>query len=125
MKIGTDASLTECRCEGYTIMEYKKRELIQKGKLNPECCVRFYAYYPEYILEEMYPELTETEVKLLPRSDKLDFDIELTTIDLWDMYKAYKEGIDSLVGKLDRCFPNNQYDLLELADDINSYCGLG
>lgn len=116
MRIGTDASMSICKTDGYMIMDYKVRELMPKGVLNPDCSVRFIKHIPDYIKEEInwcigMPAFTT--------------DATVSANDVWELYLSHKEGIDSMCGfEGDREFPKDPYDLLSIADEVDSYCGL-
>lgn len=118
MKIGTDVSLDVCRNEGYLMMEFKKRELIKKGVLDPECDVRFYQHLPDYCLRETYG--TERPVG----TPTICLNVWLNANDIWDLYQRNAKSIDETCGINDREFPQDEYDLLSLASDIDGYSGL-
>lgn len=117
MKIGTDVDFGTCRAEGYLMMEYKKRELISKGVLNPNTAVRFFAHYPDYCLEEIYGTPNPVGIKTILT------DIDLSANDVWGLYLEDKESIDSFCG-LSHEFPTCEFSLLNLASDVKSYKGL-
>lgn len=117
MRIGLDVDSQTNIKEGYLIMEFKKRELMPKGILNPETSCRFLQHVPDYVLEEMYGSVRPVG------QSTLITDQYLNANDLWKMYKNDKESIDSLIGEQLE-FPTDEYYLLRLADAINSYCGL-
>lgn len=55
MRIGTDCSLMVCLREGYTVIDFKVRELFPNGRkagMDKDCFVRFSASYPEYQRKE-------------------------------------------------------------------------
>lgn len=112
MKIGTDIDMQTNIYEGYQIMEFKKRELFTKGKLNKGVYCRFYRYFPYYTLYR-----NAVGVK------KIYEDIELCADDLWELYHENKEGIDFFIGDSHK-YPICEYDMLRLASDISLYCGL-
>lgn len=118
MKIGTDVDMSTNIAEGYMIMEFKKRELITKGKLNREVYVRFYKHCPDYVLFEMYG----TD-KLVGQPTIME-DTTLSAEDVWETYLEDKDSIDSFCGVQGRIFPQDEYDLLNLASDVSSYKGL-
>ncbi len=112
MRIGTDISLKVCSEEGYLMMDYKARELVTKGKLNPDVSVRFFAHVPPYV-EERYVGYPITLVT----------DAYLSANDVWELYLHDKEGIDSCAG-LSHEFPTCPGSLLSLASDVDCYRGL-
>ena len=123
MKIGTDINLWTCRAGGYLMMEYNKNKLLKKGILQKDVYVRFTATSGYLAWNE--------NGKLLPpqlrKTDSYVLDTEFCWNDLVEMYEADKKGIDSFCG-YENCIPDFEnpgaYDLLNLADDINSYKGL-
>lgn len=117
MKIGTDVDMQTNIAEGYMIAEFKVRELYPNGRkkgINPDCPVRFYCHFPEYILKEADHSIGEKTIVV---------DSTLSANDLWELYVENKEGIDSLVG-MEHNFPEDEYTMLNLASDINAECGL-
>lgn len=109
-KIGTDASMDENIASGYGIIEFDREELMPDGKLKPDVEVRFMRHYPDYLSEYIAGEL-----------------MTATYIDAnaaMEIYYEHKKDIDSFTGMTDRGFPDNEYELLQLLDDIESYCGL-
>lgn len=118
MKIGIDVNMSTNIAEGYLIAEFKKRELFTKGKLNPNVEMRFFAHLPDFILEEIYGTAKPVGVSILCT------DVYLSANDLWEMYEQDKCGIDSVCGITGRIFPENEWDMLNLAADINAYKGL-
>lgn len=112
MRIGTDLSLKVCSEEGYLMMDYKKRELITKGKLNADVKVRFMSHVPPYV-----------EKRYVGESITLMTDVELSANDVWEKYLQHKESVDSCCG-LSHEFPTCEYSLLSLASDVDGYCGL-
>lgn len=116
MKIGIDGSMDVNIAEGYGIMEFKKRELFPNGTFDPDCSVRFFAHYPEYVLEELYGTRNPVGVKRLVR------DTWMSANEAWEIYLSKKDSIDSFVGQEgEREFPTEEYGLLHLIDDLNSY----
>jgi hypothetical protein len=122
MRIGTDMSIAECRCSGYMVMDFKKRELLKKGVLNKDCPVTLSISNPEGwndtgrpMIGSGYPlwSLTPTEYSWNDLMDLLD--------------EKSREGIESCCD-WKNCQPNldtpNEYDLLHLASDISSYMSL-
>lgn len=112
MRIGTDLSLKECSNEGYLMMDYKARELMTKGKLNPDVDVYFLAHVPPYV-EERYVGIPIT----------LSTDKWLSANDVWELYLTDKESIDKCCG-LSHDFPTCPGSLLSLASDVDCYRGL-
>ena len=112
MRIGTDLSLKVCSEEGYLMMDFKKRELVTKGKLNADVNVHFLAHLPPYI-EERYVGQPITLIT----------DVHLSANDIWEKYIAHKESIDETCG-LSHEFPTCPHSLLSLASDVDAYCGL-
>ena len=118
MKIGTDISLSECKREGYTMIEFKVRELYPNGRkngINKDHYVSVTEHYPDYIIEEdaFYKGLLMTD-----------------TIMSWDdaleSYLSHEDGMNSSC-ETDKFinFENpTEYDLLNLISDLSSYCGL-
>lgn len=118
MKIGQDVNMDVNIQEGYQIMEFKKRELFKGGKLNPDADCRFYKHLPSYVLNEMYGSDNPIGVK------KIHEDVNLTPSELWEIYKAKAADIDRYSGAENRKFPVDEYEVLNLAADISSYCGI-
>lgn len=119
MRIGTDVNLSTCYEEGYLVMEYKKRELFSgRGKdkiFNKDCAVRFLRHLPEY---------QRTELTRFP-TNSLFLDIDLSAEDVWEMYLRDKESIDETCGvEGGYSFPTDEYELLNLASDVDMYRGL-
>lgn len=110
MRIGEDVSIQTCRDEGYMVMDYP----VHKFKRDPtfvDC--RFTKSLPDYVREGEVGQ------------PMMVIDVWLNYEDLWEMYLEHKASIDSMIGgshpKKDEPDP---YDLLSLASDIDSYCGL-
>lgn len=116
MRIGTD-SISTCIAEGYLMMDYKVRELMPKGKLNPDAYVRIIGHFPDYILADIRKKEKTIGV---PR---LVLDVAYTVNGIWELYLEHKEGIDSFIGGSHE-FPSDPHDVLAIASDINPYCGL-
>ncbi len=110
MRIGMDVSIQTCRAEGYMVMDYPVYAF-KKDPLNTECI--FTNSLPEYSREGYIGE------KIIIVEEHYTYN------DLFEMYLERKEDIDSFVGfkreKLDNPTP---YDLLHLASDLDSYCGI-
>jgi len=113
MRIGTDVSLKECSNEGYLMMDFKKRELITKGKLNPDVNVHFLAHVPPYVNERYVGETIG-----------LHTDAKMSANDVWELYMEHQKSVDETCGMEPREFPTCEYSLLSLASDVNAYCGL-
>jgi hypothetical protein len=107
-----DVNMSTNIAEGYMIMEYKKRDLIKDGKLDPECYCRFLQHWPDYVRRS---EGWFGRKRLL-------LDIELNTNELWERYAEYKKDIDRFVG-YERTYPETPCDLMVLAGEVQSYCG--
>ena len=121
MKIGTDGSLAECRREGYTVIEYKKRELFTKGKLNREHAVRVTASNPRAWTDKGVPYPGERT------KDLYHLDTYICWNAVIELYRTHKAAIDKLVGR--EAFSTateepTEYDLLTLIDEVNAYCGI-
>jgi len=112
MRIGTDLSLKECSNEGYLMMDYKARELMTKGTLNPDVSVYFFSHVPPYV-EERYVGVPIT----------LMTDVNRSANEVWETYLEDKEGIDKCCG-LSHEFPTCPYSLLSLASDFDCYKNL-
>jgi hypothetical protein len=127
MKIGTDISLRECMASGYLMMEFKKRELFPKhlkGKMDKDAYVNFEQTMGWIThTENGYPKVPGTPKRRLYSL----YDCCYTFNDLLQIYIEYKDSIDSMCGMTedDRNLDNpTEYDMLNLASDINAYCGL-
>jgi hypothetical protein len=110
MRIGTDVSIQTCRAEGYMVIDYPVHAF-RKDPLYTDC--RFTDSYPDYArLHYVGEPIIRTDIKLNYK-------------DLWEKYIDNKKGIDSMIGDA-HWFKEvpEPYDLLLLASDINSYCGL-
>lgn len=110
MRIGMDVSIECCRAEGYMVMDYP----VHAFKASPttvDC--RFTRSIPEYARDGFIGE------KIIM------VDIMLNWEDLFETYLEHKSGIDSMIGgsykKTDTPEP---YMLLNLASDIDMYCGI-
>ena len=113
MRIGTDVSMDVNIGEGYTIMEYKKRELFKDVKFDPDCSCRFLAHYPAYIrqMEGWFGR------------KRLILDVDLSANELWDMYSENNKDIDRCMG-CPHEFPIDEFGMLILADSVRWYRGL-
>lgn len=117
MRVGTDVSIQCCIEEGYMMADYNSRKLYKRGELQPGHEVRFLAHLPGYLKSEMGWQVGDLSLLV---------DIDLSANDLWELYtenEETKQGIDSMIG-MEHKFPESIYDMLHLASDINSYCGL-
>lgn len=112
--IGNDISLDTCKEEGYLMVEFDARK-----KYDKALDYRFYAFYPEYV--ENYTAFEDQHT-----INKGDFriDINFSAVDLWELYKNHKKGIESFIGSTYKIIPEDIYTLLNLANDIRAYCGL-
>ncbi|RLA62118.1 MAG: hypothetical protein DRQ78_08280 [Epsilonproteobacteria bacterium] len=113
MRIGTDISIEVCRAEGYMVMDYPVHDF-RKNSCTTDC--RFTKSYPDYIREEMGWSVGQPIMIL---------DVYLNWEDLYEMYLENKESIDHFIGG--EYFETNNpspYNLLNLASDIDMYCGL-
>jgi len=126
MKIGTDLSIATCRDEGYMVIEFKKRELIKNGILQKDVFVectqslavddRWQNGKPQigYTCDELYSVL----------------DISHSWESIMEFFERHEKDIMSMCGANNReeyCINfdhPNEYDLLHLISDVNSYMGL-
>ena len=119
MKIGTDVSIKTCWEEGYLIMDFKVRELFPNGRkngLDKTCNVYFYCS-DGGVMQRGISGITKIV------DTWYDFNW------LMEVYESHKHSIDCMCGYgahnprpgLD--FPD-EFIMLNLASDINSYCGL-
>jgi hypothetical protein len=115
MKIGTDISIQECRDEGYCVIEFAVKELYPNGRKNgidKEHCVNFTKSLPAYMRG-----VGEQQIYL---------DVDYSWNDLVEIYLKHRDSIDSMIGDtwyIETLKPN-EYDILHLGSDIDSYCGL-
>lgn len=111
MRIGMDVSIQVCRDEGYMVMDYPVYAF-RKEPQNTDC--RFTKSIPEYAREEWF--VGETI---------LCVDQTLNYNELWEMYQDNLNGINSFIGGFHVWKENPTPDnLLILASDIDSWCGL-
>lgn len=110
MTIGTDASLLECKEEGYTMMKYDGRK-----PFDPDEPYEFFAYFPRYLTREDHGN---ERIEL--------FRVTLSFNDLKQEYLERKAAIDSCTeAHLHIDFDNpGFYDALHLADSVDAYCGI-
>lgn len=130
MRIGTDVSIAECRNSGYTVIEFKVKELFPNGRkagIDKDALVNVTISNPEewqngrpYIYDRFEGRISPLYVY----DDVMSWDA------VYEMYLNNKESIDSLCGidpvngwtfEVDN---PTEYDLLSLIDSVNSYCGL-
>ena len=106
--IGTDASLKECKKMGYLMMQYTGI------KVNPNRPYLFFSY-------------NHDDFEVNPKDKKISFSILCNLLNLIELYKIYKEGVDEMQD-WDFSLDPRDYDsfekVLDLADSLNSYCGL-
>ena len=105
--IGTDVSLNVCKNVGYLMMQFDARKPFQADRE-----VRLFSYYPDYCISES-PELKGVYLQ----------NTIMDANDVWRIYLSNQKGIDSCCG-ITHEFPKDYYDLLWLASDVSSYCGL-
>lgn len=118
MKIGTDIDMPTNIKEGYTIMEYKKRELFTKGVLNPDITCRFYKHYPDYILKEIYGSENPIGEGVFRIYEDNNYYANM----LWELYEPMKDKIDKFVGREENLvFPTDEYDMLTMYDELSAY----
>jgi len=104
--IGTDVSLSVCKAEGYTMIQFDARKKFDENRQ-----IRIFSYYPEYC--EGY-------------SGQIMTDTNYSFVELKETYERYKQGMDSCceTGKFVNFEKPTYKDFLFLASDISSYCGL-
>lgn len=118
MRIGQDINMQTNIAEGYAILEYKKRDLYNKGQFNTNGIARFIRHYPDYIKAEMVKHSGSiVDMRLM-------VDTTISANEVFEQYKHHQSGIDSFTGEKDRTVPANEYELLNLAADLDQYCGL-
>ena len=122
MKIGIDTSLDVCRDEGYSIIEFKKKELLDKdGKLKKDAYVNYKKSNPEKWKNGKYNFHGEGPAYYV--------DTVISFEDMVDFisYKDREEQVAKFAdwGNCPINFENpTVYDLLHLASDVDSYFGL-
>jgi hypothetical protein len=123
MKIGTDISLAECRAEGYGMIEFNKSKLLKKGILQKDTPVRYFRTFGYLSHDEKGRPL---ELGMM-KAELYITDTLISWNDLIEIYEPRKEGIDNFAD-FKNCPLNwdnpTEYDLLTLADIIDSYCGI-
>lgn len=123
MKIGTDGSLKTCNEEGYTVIDFKVRELYpngRKGGINKEHPVEFYACIPDHLRADMStPENPFGTGKL--------WSVCVSWIGLIEIFEQHEASIPQLVGQTREDliveYPD-EYSILHLGDAIQAYCGI-
>lgn len=128
MKIGTDVSIRECRDSGYMVIEFKKSELIKKGILQKDVCVKCSQSFPESWTNGRpnIASILENEPIWAVNPDEISHSWNSI---MW-YFEKYEKQILSMCGcasREDYCvnFNNpNEYDLLNLISDVAAYCGL-
>jgi len=133
MRIGTDISIATCRCEGYMVMDFKKRKLIKKGILDKDCVVDFTVSIPEYWNDAGKPMLPPRDTNNPRYFERMPVLYALDTCASWnDIMDIISDDKDraSVASCCDwsNCSPNfknpTEYDLLNLASDVNCYFGI-
>ena len=116
MKIGIDVSLMECWNSGYMIMDFLVKKLYPNGRKNgidPKYYVYFYRSDGGYI-KGIHRKIVN---------------MYLCWEDLLEFYNRYQKEIDSMCG-YDEDNPRpgldkpDEYVMVNLASDIDAYCGL-
>lgn len=109
--IGTDVSIEVCKNEGYLMLDWNP-----SIPFDPETPYNVYAFYPDYIREEFN---ISDETKML--------DTFISFNALLEIYDRHKEGVNSFAETDETVNFKNPgiYDLLNLASDLNAYCGIG
>ena len=127
MKIGTDVSLTVCRCEGYLVAEYKISELIKNGELDKDVSVHLTRSNPDQWTDNGRVKFGATDPYLL--NEYLSYN------DVIEAYLMDRDSIDSFMGNEPNAYNDFTYcdytainptihDLLILADSVDMYRGL-
>ena len=110
MRIGQDVSIQVCRDEGYMVMDYPVWDF-KKRPYTTDC--RFTKSLPNYCRDNV------------PGEKMIYLDMYLNWDDLWEIYQENQAGIDSMIGdSYDYHDGVNPHIVLNLASDIDSYCGL-
>jgi hypothetical protein len=126
MKIGTDISLAECRDSGYMVIEFKKRELIKKGVLQKDVyveCSQSWAFDDRW--QNGRPMIGYSRHELYAT-----YDVWHSWETILEMFEMNEQSIMEMCGATcrDDYYVNfdhpNEYDLLTLISDVNSYGGL-
>lgn len=116
MRIGQDVNMDTNIAEGYGILSYRKSDLYVKGKFNPNGEARFIRHFPDYCIAEAKDAGQE-----LP---KFLTNAAVSAQDVFEQYQKHANSIDSFCGTEPRTVPSDEYELLNLASDIDQYCGL-
>ena len=122
MKIGTDLSLSECRNEGYTVIEFGVKNLFPNGrkeKMDQDYAVSVTISNP-YSWEDGKPFVGATKEELYFTDKVLSFS---GLKEVYDESEGLKEWFQHNNFEINWENPN-EYDLLNLADWINSYQGM-
>ena len=117
MKIGTDMSLKVCSEEGYTVMDFKVRELFPNGRKEPmdkDCVVILYSNIPEYLRGDF---ATKYNPFGAGRMSECFTDFNTCV----EVYLEHKEDIDSFAGICFELENPDECDFLNLADTLLSY----
>ena len=122
MRIGTDMSLKVCLEEGYTVMDFKVRELFPHGRKNgmdKDCLVTFSAGIPAYLRKELATDWDPFGMRRL-------WEARVSWNDLLELYLPRKAAVDSFAGgpQVSDMENPNEYDMLNLGDVLQAYCGL-
>lgn len=140
MIIGTDASITECINTGYLMMKVERKDFSTKKPIDPNKVFIFGIVIGGNQLNETITEKSAKTItfdRLEKSHEKYDDEKYLnfpnfktyhrSLNDLLETYKIKKENIDNCCGynhSLNISDYINIYDVLNLASDIESYCGL-
>jgi len=89
MKIGTDVSIAECRYSGYTVIEFKKRDLIKKGVLDKDCSVHVTISFPERWDESGRPHVGYESHELYAHDTCICWN------SVYELYEQHKKSIDN------------------------------
>lgn len=123
MKIGTDVSLKTCAEEGYTVIDFKVKELFPNGRKNgmdKTASVNVYQCIPEHLRADF-----ATEENPFGTGKILDVCIDFES--LVELFNQH-QGMVKKFADLDSCpiemDDPTEHDFLSLADMMNSYCGL-
>ena len=123
MRIGTDISIAECRCSGYMVMDFKKRELFSNGVLNKKAYATFSVSFPMAWNDAGKPTIGTSLPLWSLEPTELNWDDLMSYIENPDCRKSVESICD-----WKNCVPNfdnpTEYDMLHLASDINVVMGL-
>lgn len=122
MRIGTDMSLKVCLEEGYTVMDFKARELFPHGRKNgmdKDCFVTFSASIPAYRRKELATGRDPFGMRRL-------WEASASWNSLLELYLPRKASVDSSAGgpQVSDMENPDEYDMLNLGDVLQAYCGL-